>query len=541
MIAYTCEQLKAIDHKGSLVITACPGSGKTAVIAEKIRRELDISQKYQGVIAITFTKKASKELESRCRLGNTNLKSSFFGTIDSFCLSEIIYPFVGQLFGYLPPDLKAKFDFDIEEHEAPLAKLLKTIDDDGITGLIDKIQDLYALGTIYFPTIPHLALHIHEHSEACRRYIQTKFTTIYIDEYQDSSKVQHLLFLSIVKSGIPGVAVGDLQQSIYGFRNCSPEYLKSLMDNPEFSHKAVSKNHRCHPSISNYANRLFNPTFDISPTDEIRIWHCQFKGTQRDTAVHLNSLIPAILAHYPQVPPSELAVLTPNNSTLNILREHLTTPCRIFSENSLDSLKSNTGSLWSALIKYKFDESIHTDELIDNFIDLNRINRSDSRRIAATVRRVRICEKEELEGLLLTLSAIFFNSEAKVQERAALKKVIFDDEELRQYHPANQNEVQCMTLHKSKGLEFEIVIHLDLTEWIFPRQIFSDSFDQKEYSCYDQDLNLHFVGITRAKSLCILGHTTSRLNSKQQIKRGSPSVFLSIEGLAGLFQTCNYP
>ncbi|MCZ3003907.1 ATP-dependent helicase, partial [Acinetobacter baumannii] len=64
-----------------------------------------------------------------------------------------------------------------------------------------------------------------------------------------------------------------------------------------------------------------------------------------------------------------------------------------------------------------------------------------------------------------------------------------------------------MTIHKAKGLEFEIVIHLDLNEWLFPYRVIGESFSDKLYPSWEQDLNLHFVGVTRAKTMCLLVHT----------------------------------
>jgi len=55
----TAEQKKAIDYPGSMVIIAKPGSGKTFVIAEKIRSILPVLPDYRGVIAISYTNKAS--------------------------------------------------------------------------------------------------------------------------------------------------------------------------------------------------------------------------------------------------------------------------------------------------------------------------------------------------------------------------------------------------------------------------------------------------------------------------------------------------
>jgi DNA helicase-2/ATP-dependent DNA helicase PcrA len=81
-----------------------------------------------------------------------------------------------------------------------------------------------------------------------------------------------------------------------------------------------------------------------------------------------------------------------------------------------------------------------------------------------------------------------------------------------------------MTLHKSKGLEFDLVFHLDLYRWILP-QFNGD---------YAQDLNLHYVGITRAKEACILCNSTHRHNSNDQIVVAEDSEFLSLEGLPEL-------
>ena len=89
----TNEQVEIIEEQGNLVVTAKPGSGKTYTIVEKI---IDISKNllsYQGVIAISFTRKASQELELRYKRKNIESSNHFFGTIDKFYISEIIIPF----------------------------------------------------------------------------------------------------------------------------------------------------------------------------------------------------------------------------------------------------------------------------------------------------------------------------------------------------------------------------------------------------------------------------------------------------------------
>ncbi|WP_321849856.1 ATP-dependent helicase [Pseudomonas paraveronii] len=540
MINYTEEQIEAIKPQGSLVITACPGSGKTAVIAEKIRNELAELKSYQGIIAITFTRKASKELEGRCRVNGADTKCSFFGTIDSFCLSEIIYPFLNQIFDGNTVDLEPKYESDLTPAETSIAIQLNDIDKVEAEEL-ELIRKLYLNDTIYFPTIPALAMYIHENCAACRTYIKAKYTSIYIDEYQDSSKAQHNLFLSIVDSGLTGIAVGDLQQSIYGWRRCSPEYLKELIRRHDFTHRTVSYNHRCHASISNYSNRLFNPQFELTPTDSIQVWQCQFTGTQRDAASHLNTIVPSILDKNKTIKASDIAVLVRNNRSLGYLRDHLTIPCRIFADDPIDELQSRTGFLWSALLKYRFDTSTNPDQIIEILPEHSNTSKAKLIDIRRTIRKARSVDQTFLEGYLASTSKKLLNIEPKDSELAALRLVASDIDSLKQYTTTTTNEIQCMTIHKAKGLEFEVVIHLDLNEWLFPYRVMGESFSDKSYPSWEQDLNLHFVGVTRAKTMCLLVHTTQRLNAKDETKGGEPSAFLRLPGVQTLYKTYSSP
>ena len=69
---------------GNIVVLASPGSGKTFVLSEKIRRVLkdNIALDYQGVIAISYTRKASENLKKRTLGDGMQSKNSFFGTIE---------------------------------------------------------------------------------------------------------------------------------------------------------------------------------------------------------------------------------------------------------------------------------------------------------------------------------------------------------------------------------------------------------------------------------------------------------------------------
>ncbi|HTF96555.1 MAG TPA: UvrD-helicase domain-containing protein [Cellvibrio sp.] len=262
-IVPTNRQILAINSGSSMVITACPGSGKTFVIVEKIRKELQNLKSHKGVIAITFTVKASRELKRKCNKDGFDIKSSFFGTIDHFCLSEIIYPFASKVYGKnkeqvrcvlfdeLDPELKEVFP-DASEQNSFLT-----------THEYERYHDFfiscYEKGVMVLESVGVIANFILDKSYACQRYLKARYSSIYVDEYQDSSQPEHQLFLKIISLGITGAAVGDVQQSIYGWRGSSPEFINELVSQSDiFEHHIIDTNHRCHPSITNYANRLFS-------------------------------------------------------------------------------------------------------------------------------------------------------------------------------------------------------------------------------------------------------------------------------------------
>ena len=95
----TDEQNRIISYNGNIVVTANPGSGKTYTIVEKIADILPSLPAHKGVIAISFTNKASDELKKRCKYRCSNTKQSFFGTIDTFYISQVIIPFASHVTG----------------------------------------------------------------------------------------------------------------------------------------------------------------------------------------------------------------------------------------------------------------------------------------------------------------------------------------------------------------------------------------------------------------------------------------------------------
>ncbi len=82
-----------------------------------------------------------------------------------------------------------------------------------------------------------------------------------------------------------------------------------------------------------------------------------------------------------------------------------------------------------------------------------------------------------------------------------------------------------MNLYKSKGLEFEIVVHLDLYQYILPEY---DWIRYEDYESYSDSLNLHYVGVTRAiKALFLLSSSRRYQSSNDRFIRAQRSELLT--------------
>jgi len=137
----------------------------------------------------------------------------------------------------------------------------------------------------------------------------------------------------------------------------------------------------------------------------------------------------------------------------------------------------------------------------------------------------------DLVSNFIDAAKILFPYSEKIDAENAFKAVLNDRAFISSYSPVEENSIQVMTLHKSKGLEFRIVFHLDLYQWIIPSYP-AIKGDQKEMV---QSVNLHYVGITRAKEACILVSSSKRNDFRNNtIKDAQLSQFLTRSDLLPL-------
>ena len=513
----TSEQEEAIRYPGSTVITARPGSGKTYTISQKIAEESRDLLGYQGVIAISYTRKASNELKVRCERMGVMKNASFFGTIDGFCLQEIIAPFASRY-------ANKKLNVEVIDCDKPRAFDCSNLGDIVRTSILDGKIPVYLLCAA--------ATEILRKTKAAAKYIQSRYKSAYVDEYQDCGKAQHELVMLLELMGLRIVAVGDLDQAIYGWAGKSSRFLKELVKNERFKHFELTNNHRCHPSIVAYSLQLLGKSAQTTSLDENRVIAALVPGDEAEIVTAIERYIPGIKEKYDVEDNREIAIIARSNSTLDRVASALTIPYKRFEKNELDDGYSKWKRVFSKLLETYFSESRFAGDFVNAYIsaDTDVRARSTCIKLVNEYLATEISAISKTVNLALQIAELCEPGEMRDGDTEAYIHAIDSEEALRVcYQQAGKNDLSLLTYHKAKGLEFDVVFCLDAYQYVMPPY----KYELMDYDAYSESLSMHYVGITRARKVCFIPMGTIRHNNKGISFKAKPSPFLSINGLYG--------
>lgn len=132
--------------------------------------------------------------------------------------------------------------------------------------LYQRIRKVQLENNLYdFNDIMDLAIAILEQNESVRESFRSRYQEIMVDEYQDTNDLQNYL-LSLIAKTNNMFLVGDVKQSIYGFRNANPSHFVAKMD--DYSRRedslviALKENFRSRLSILDPINKMFLQLMD---------------------------------------------------------------------------------------------------------------------------------------------------------------------------------------------------------------------------------------------------------------------------------------
>lgn len=550
------KQLQAYESTGNCVLLAGPGSGKTKTLTIKLARMLseDVEEP-RGIACITYNNECARELENRlAALGIAPSRRIFIGTVHSFSLTQILLPYAKVANIGLPdeftvassqqtkaclaaahakiiggPENPQNWDMRLCNHrrrfinrERPEWKTLNP----QLTRLAEAYEtELRARGLIDFDDMPLLAVRALTTNKWLRTAMVAKFPILAVDEYQDLGLALHGMVMRLCFSaGMRLFAVGDVDQSIYGFTGATPELLRRLSERDDVETVQLNLNYRCGSRIvsaSEYALGEARGYKAPENANEGTIFFHPCAGDYARQALYLiEGLIPEICERRPHINLGEIAVLYPaaflGDEVANAAAEHGYSVIRtdgnaLYPRSSrlmrwleqcamwcCGGWRSGTPSLSRVISEgiRLFHESI-TDE------DERLIFQRD---LTAVLWK----NRDEMLGLSNWLTEL---RDDIIRSHVAITRTLVDEYAtlnnfLTRLEPGGDIEdfpiaefagigsglqrINLSTLHSSKGREFDVVILFGIEEGRLPRNRASGN-DLREAR------RLFYVGFTRAK------------------------------------------
>ena len=276
-------------EKQHLLVLAGAGSGKTRVLVHKIAWQVEaIGINPSAIMAVTFTNKAANEMRSRIesllkapmldswvgtfhglshkllkRFHNEASLSSGFTIIDSDDQLRIIKRISKEigLDEATWPARQSQWQINNWKDDGLRSKNIK-VDGDFYTETVNKIYKEYEdiSQRDHLVDFGELLLKSYEtliNSKAVKTFFQTRFKSVLIDEFQDTNTIQYKWLQEIASDKSYVTAVGDDDQSIYGWRGAKVEHVNSFSE--DFKNTEVvrlEQNYRSTNVILNAANAL---------------------------------------------------------------------------------------------------------------------------------------------------------------------------------------------------------------------------------------------------------------------------------------------
>ncbi len=264
---------------GALLVLAGPGSGKTYTITQRIFYLLEREHvPPENILVITFTKDAAFSMQSRFRQLSNQIYPVNFGTFHSVFYHIIRESHLLNSGQILTEEQKRKLIIPIIKKyitKEEIEYIQNHISDEAIsilsgisyfknTGALEEtIQRLPEQWKPYFPKIMEeyekerrkvRVLDFDDMVFECRRllsqnkglrdYWQKRFSHILIDEFQDINPMQYEVIRLLVKKPYNLFAVGDDDQSIYGFRGAKPYCLRRFVEEYQAKQVCLNINYR---------------------------------------------------------------------------------------------------------------------------------------------------------------------------------------------------------------------------------------------------------------------------------------------------------
>lgn len=606
-VFFNVEQSEAISWgQGPLLVLGTPGSGKTTVITYRI---LNLIEKHkvrpESILVITFTRAAADSMRERfVKISDDKYKNVRFSTFHSF-----FYWIVRTAYGFkdgavITEDEKYniirkiinKINIEYNNNEEILKSAVRQL------GLIScdmiDIEDYYSkdmpagdfknLYYIYkdykkktnrldFDDMSTLCLSLLKERKDILAQIQKLYPYIMVDEFQDTNLIQYEILKLLVHPKDNIFAVGDDDQSIYGFRGARPDIMLSF--GKEFKNSKVlslSLNYRCPEIITKksssliannqkrYKKRLVSARKDQG---RVTVFHPKDMKTEADMVIDrirlsisegtdpseiavlyrtnvdprklifklrefnipfvVKDLMLDIFNHFAVQPILDYIRFSLGDDRRDLFLRFMNKPVRYISRSMLSSDNVNLDDLI-----YEANEN-EKDYLVTNLkilkYSLKRIERLDPFAAINYIRKAMeyddyildFCEKRNMDKDEVMDVLNEFQSMAEGMESFSeffdfideYRKVLEMEREKKKNRHESFEGVKLMTMHSSKGLEFKEVHIIDCVEGSIPHK------KSKTELLMEEERRMFYVAVTRSSDKLYIYCPKIIGNSAKEVSR----------------------
>ena len=590
------EQLEAVAHvDGPCLVMAGAGSGKTKVLTTRIINLIEEGINDYNILAITFTNKAAAEMRDRVRNMYGDVRS-FIGTFHSLGLriirenyelcglfnnfniidSDDVLSIIKKIMKnnnidpkkFSPYAIRNKISFIKNEllSDAELDKFFNTEFDKMVKNIYFKYQSILAESNVvdFDDLLAKPVILFREHKDILEKY-QERYKYILVDEYQDTNPVQYKLTKLLANKYKNIFVVGDMNQSIYGFRQA--DYKNIVNFEKDYKDCKVIKLEENYRSTNNILNAANSVIANNKERKDLRLWSEHGDGVKvkyirsyderHEVTIVINEIKKLLENGYHR---KDIAILYRTNAQSRVveegmlsnnipyrvvgayyfynrkeikdliaylrliynthdeisLRRIINVPKRGIGEAAIKTLEStallNNTSMFESLSTKK---ELEFKELIEDLIkDSNSMSLTEL--IDSIMEKTHMKEELELDKSLdselrldnlmefKSITASFEEKEGCVNLGDFLNEIslIADLSE----HKESDDEVTLMTIHSAKGLEFTVVFLIGMEEGIFPH-----ANSLLEDNGLEEERRLCYVGITRAKEILYLTNSKRRM------------------------------
>lgn len=545
------------DHPGNTLISASPGSGKTKTLVARALHKMDDIPDFKTLALITYTNAATDEIGDR--IGGSY--DVFIGTIHRFCLEFILRPF-GWIYGWNKPrvvtfdELEEFLDankeslnfasnaFPIDE----LNKIKKTLDgnlDRSIvwenTISIEDMADLYytyleGIKAIDFNEILFRSYEIINKNPFVAKSLSYKFHEILVDEFQDTSLFQYEIFRLINEAGdCTFFKVGDEKQKIFGFAGAVTDALITAQEDFESDSVELIQTYRSTDNIINAYSKLFENHPKIVNESVFKDLDISIQRVQVQNSVENLATIEAIinhLIHKQGIAQSKIAILSTSFWDAFSVSKHLrkNEELNVVGLGALPhntkNIKDATFDLLRSLARFRLEKKLKNLRSVKRHIELHNLEHNI------------LFEQQELNRIINLLIIQFEKLDSELSLHEGLNQInqvldnlfkvshntfnnilsgIKEDElpfwSFGRYLDvlAGINGILSQTIHKAKGLEFDVVILNNINEGKLPHQkkwkengVWKSEPITQE--AIENGINVFYVAISRARKILFITH-----------------------------------